>query len=128
MPVHPPQATGGYNSFTVETKPAEERKEGGETKGEETKGAQCSGWHPPFQESGYENRAVNRRIHAKATEGGSSQKGGHEYEEQLRMKQTVTVSLSFVPTRDASAAGGAQDISPIDDASWEVIDYPSGPV
>jgi hypothetical protein len=124
MPVHPPQATGGHNSLTEETKsfkPAEERKEG-----EQTKGSQCKGWRPPFQESGQGNRTVDQKIHAKAIEGGGREKKGDEYQEQLHMKETL--SLSFDPTHDISGEGGAQVISLIDDASWEVIDYPnSGP-
>jgi len=118
IPAHPPQATGSHNSLT-ETKsfkPAEESKEG-----EQTKGSQCKGWHPPFQESRQENRAVDqKKIHAKAMEGGGEKKGG-EYQEQLHMKGTV--SLSFDPTHDISG----EVISLIDDASWEVIDYPGGP-
>lgn len=125
MPVHPPQATGGLNSLTEETKsfkPAEGRKED-----EQTNGSQCKGWHPPLQESGQleENRAVDQNIHANAIEGGSREKKGYEYEGQLRMKQTMF--LSFDPTHNISGEGGAQDILLIDGASWEVIDYPSGP-
>jgi len=120
MPVHAPEATKNYNSPTEEiksVKPAEA--------GEQMKGSQCKGWHPPFQESGQENQAVGRKIHAKATEGGAHQKKGHECEKKLRMKQAV--SLSFDPTRDVSGEGGTQVISLIDDTNWEVIDYPSGP-
>jgi len=123
MLAHPPQDTGGHNSLTEETKsvkPAEERKEG-----EQTKGSQCRGWHPPFQESGQENQAVDQNIHANAMEGGSREKKRHEYEERLHVKQTVP--LSFDPTHDISGEGGAQVIPLIDDASWEVIGYPSGP-
>ena len=123
MPVHPPKATGGHNLLTEETKsfkPAEERKEG-----EQTNGSQCKGWHPPSQESGQENRAVDQNIHANSMESGSHEKNRHEYEEQLRMKQKM--SFFFDPTHDISAEGGAQVISLIDDASWEMIDYPSGP-
>jgi hypothetical protein len=114
IPVHPPEATEGYNSSTVETKsvkPAEA--------GEQTKGAQCKGWHPPFQESGQENRGVDQKIQAKPMDGEGHDKTRHEYEEQLPMKRVV--SLSFDPTHDIFGEGGAQVI---DDSSWEVIDYP----
>ena len=123
MPVNPPQATGSYNSLTEETKSlklAEVRKEG-----EQTKDFQCKGQHPPFQESGQENRAVDQNVHANAMQGGDRKKKMHDYEDQLRMKQTV--SLSFDPTHSVSGEGGAQVISLIDDASWEVIDYTGGP-
>ena len=123
MPVNPPQATGSYNSLTEETKSlklAEVRKEG-----EQTKDFQCKGQHPPFQESGQENRAVDQNVHANAMQGGDRKKKMHDYEDQLRMKQTV--SLSFDPTHNVSGEGGAQVISLIDDASWEVIDYSGGP-
>ena len=123
MPVQPLQVKGSCNSLTEETKsfkPAEERKEGSQTKS-----TQCKRCHPLFQESGHENRAVDQRVHAKAMEDGGGQKKRSEYEEQLRMKQTV--SLSFDPTDNISGEGGAQVISLIDDASWEVIDYHSDP-
>jgi len=99
MPVNPPQATGSYNSLTEgkkSLKPAQDRKED-----EQTKGSQCKGWHPPFQESGQENRAVDQNVHANAMEGG--------------------------PTHDISGEGGAHVMSLIDDDSWEVIDYSDGP-
>ena len=119
MPAHALQMTRGYDSLPETTKTfkhAEERKEG-----EETKGAQCN--EPPFQESGQENRAVGRTIHAKAKEDGGCHKRGHEYEGELRMKRTA--SPSFDPTHNVFVEGGTQDILPIDDASWEVIDYPT---
>ena len=118
MPAPPPEATDGNDSliegnrsFTL----AEERKE--------AKGAQHNGWRPPFQESGQENRAVDRNSHGKTTEGGGRQKNGHGYEGRLRMKRTL--SLSFNPGHNVSGESGPEGISSIDDASWEVIDYPS---
>ena len=121
MPAPPPQTTDGHDSLIEANRsftPAEERKEG-----EEEKGAQHNGWQPLFQESGQENRAVDRKSRENTTEGGSHQKNGHEYEGRLRMKRTV--SISFDPTHNVSGEGGPEDISSIDDASWEVIDYPS---
>lgn len=115
--MHTPHAKEGYSMLTEETKsfkPAGESKED-----EETKGTQCNGWDPPVRESVQENRAVDREIHAKDTEGVQN-----KYE-PLRINQTV--SLSFGPTHDVSGEGGAQDISPTDDASWEMIEYLSGP-
>lgn len=120
LPVHPPEATEDCNSLTEETKsikPAEA--------GEQMKGAQCKGWCPPFEESVQGTQAVGRKIHAKAMEGGAHQEKRHEYEEKLCMKQAV--SLSFDSTCEVSGEGGAQVISLIDNASWEVIDYCSGP-
>lgn len=119
--MHPPHMTEGYNSLTEtkKFKPAKDRK-----KGEETKSAQCNGWRPPVQESVQENRVVDRKIHANATEGESHKKKKHECEEQLCMKQTMSLSVEH----DVFGEGGAEDILPTDDASWEVIDYPSDPI
>jgi hypothetical protein len=122
--MRPPHATEGYNSLTKETKefkPSEERKEG-----EETKGAQYNGWHAPIQEPVQEYRAVDRKVHANATEGRGREKKRLEYEEQLRVTQTVSLPLD--PTHDASREGGEENDSPIDDSGWEVIDYPNGHV
>ena len=121
MPASPPETTDGNGSLVEANRsftPAEERKEG-----EEAKGAQHNGWRPPFQDSGQENHADERNSPGKTTEGGGCQKNGHEYEGRLRMKRTL--SLSFDPAHNVSGEGGLEVISSIDDASWEVIDYPS---
>ena len=115
MPAHPLQTTDRYGSLTDRTKTCRHA--------EETKGVQCNGWQPPFQESGEENQAVDQKIHTRTTEDRGHQKGGHEYERQLRMKRTV--SPSFDPTHNVSGEGATEGISPIDDSSWEVIDYPT---
>ena len=118
MPAHPLQTADRYESLTETTKSFKHVEEG-----EETKGVQCSGGQPPFQESGQENRAADRKIHERTTEDGGRQIRGHEYEGQLRMKRTV--SLSFDPTHNVSEEGGTEEILRTDDSSWEVINYPT---